>query len=77
MELEEDAKEMTTFSTPFGHYEFNVMPFGPIDAPPIFQRLMDCVLAGISPEQCLIYLDEIIVFSQTFQEHLQRLSNVL
>ena len=77
VELEEDAKKKTAFSTPFGHYEFNVMPFGLTNAPPTFQRLMDCVLAGISPEQCLIYLDDIIVFSQTFQEHLQRLSNVL
>ena len=77
VELEEDAKEKTTFSTSFGHYEFNVMPFGLTNAPPTFQRLMDCVLAGISPEQCLIYLDDIIVFSQTFQEHLQHLSNVL
>ena len=37
------------------------MPFGLTNAPPTFQRLMDCVLAGISPEQCLIYLDDIIV----------------
>ena len=77
VELEEENKEKTAFSTPFGHYEFNVMPFGLTNAPPTFQRLMDCVLAGLSPEQCLIYLDDIIVFSQTFQGHLQRLSNVL
>ena len=77
MELEEYAKEKTAFSTPFGHYEFNMMPFGLTKAPPTFQRLMDCVLAEISPEQCLIYRDDIIVFSQTFQEHLQHLSNVL
>ena len=61
VELEEDVKK-TAFSTPFGHYEFNVMPFGLTNAPPTFQRLMDCVLAGISPEQCLIYLDDINVF---------------
>ena len=53
------------------------MPLGLTNAPPTFQRLMNCVLAGISPKQCLIYLDDIIVFSQTFQENLQRLSNVL
>ena len=61
---------------PFGHYEFYVMPFGLTNAPPTFQRLMDCALAEISPEQCLINLDDIFVFSQTFQKHLQCSSNV-
>lgn len=75
VELEENAKK-TAFSTPFGHFEFDVMPFGLTNAPTTFQRFMDCVLAGLSPEQCLIYLDDIIL-SQTFRENLQRLSNVL
>ena len=63
---EECEKENTAFSTRSGYYEFNVMPFGLTNAPATFQRLMECVLAGLTGEQCLIYLDDIIVFSSTF-----------
>ena len=66
----------TAFSTTSGHYEFNVMPFGLTNAPATFQRLMECVLAGLRGKQCLIYLDDIIVFSGSFPEHLKRLGNV-
>lgn len=74
--MEEHDKEKTAFSTTSGHYEFNVMPFGLTNAPATFHRLMECVLAGLKGEQCLIYLDDIIVFSGTFQEHFKRLSNL-
>ena len=76
VEVEEQDKEKTAFSTPKGHFEFNVMPFGLTNAPATFQRLMECVLAALTDEQCLIYLDDIVVFSKTFQEHLRRLTNV-
>ena len=76
VELEEAAREKTAFSTPKGLFEFNVMPFGLTNAPATFQRLMECVLAGLSVEQCLIYLDDVIVFSHSFDEHLVRLENV-
>ena len=52
------------------------MPFGLTNAPVTFQRLMECVLAGHTGEQCLIYLDDIVVFSKTFEEHIARLTNV-
>ena len=74
--IEECDKEKTAFFTRRGHFEFNVMPFGLTNAPATFQHLMECVLAGLTGEQCLIYLDDIIVFSSTFDEHLQRLANV-
>ena len=74
--LEEDDKEKTAFSTLQGHFEFNVMPFGLTNAPATFQRLMECTLAGLTHEQCLIYLDDIIVFSSSFPTHLERLRNV-
>ena len=74
--LEESDKEKTAFSTLQGHYEFNVMPFGLTNAPATFQRFMECALAGLTNEQCLIYLDDIIVFSSSFVEHLQRLRNI-
>ena len=53
VELEEADKEKTAFSTAEGHFEFNVMPFGlPVtNAPSSFQRLMSCVLAGLTDEQ--------------------------
>ena len=76
VEVEEQDKEKTAFSTPKGHFEFNVMPFGLTNAPATFQRLMECVLAALTDEQCLIHLDDIVVFNKTFQEHLQRLTNV-
>lgn len=77
VELDESSKEKTAFSTSAGHYEFNVMPFGLTNAPATFQRLMECVLAGLSPAQCLIYLDDIIVYGTSFEDHLEHLENVL
>ena len=74
--VEEQDKEKTAFSTTEGHFKFIVMPFGLTNAPATFQRLMECVLAGLVGEQCLIYLDDIIVFSSTFKEHLLHLFGV-
>ena len=76
VELREPAKEKTAFSTPMGLFEFNVMPFGLTNAPATFQRLMECVLAGLSMEECLVYIDDVIVFSETFQDHLANLEKV-
>ena len=76
VEVEEQDKEKTAFSTPKGHFEFNVMPFGLTNAPSTFQCLMECVLAGLTQKQCLIYLDDIVVFSKSFEEHLGWLTNV-
>lgn len=59
------------------HFEFNVMPFGLTNAPVTLQRLMECVLPGLTYELCLIYLDDIIVFSSTFDKHLRCLRDVL
>jgi len=46
--VEESDKEKTAFSTMNGHFEFNVLPFGMTNAPATFQRLMECVLAGLT-----------------------------
>ena len=55
--MAENDKEKTAFSTPQGYFEFNVMLFGLTNASAIFQWLMECVMTGLSGEECLIYPD--------------------
>lgn len=75
--MHEDDKEKTAFATPDGLYEFNVMPFGLCNAPATFERMIDTVLRGLKWKTCLCYLDDIVIFSTTFDQHLQRLDEVL
>ena len=73
----ERDKEKTAFRTSSGQlYEFNQAPFGLCNAPATFSLLMDRVLSGLHWEMCLFYLDDIIVFSSTWEEHLARLRQV-
>ena len=73
----ERNKEKTAFRTCSGQlYEFNQVPFGLCNAPATFSRLMDRILSGLHWEICLFYLDDIIVFSSTWEEHLARLRQV-
>lgn len=62
--------EKTAFSTGLGHYEFLRMPFGLKNAPATFQRLMNSILADYIGKICLVYLDDIIIFSTSLQEHI-------
>ena len=73
----EDDKPKTAFCTPFGLFEFNRMPFGLCNAPSTFQRLMQRMFGGQQGQSLLLYLDDIIVFSSSVSEHLQRLEAVL
>lgn len=75
--MHEADKEKTAFATPDGLYEFNVMPFGLCNAPATFERMIDTVLRGLKWKTCLCYLDDIVIFSSTFAQHLQRLDEVL
>ncbi|UYV63377.1 K02A2.6-like [Cordylochernes scorpioides] len=77
VEVDERDREKTAFVTPDGLYEFMVMPFGLCNAPATFERMMDNVLMGLKWNICLCYLDDIVVYSDTFEEHLERLSKVL
>ena len=75
--IKEEHKNKTAFRTSSGQlYEFIRLPFGLCNAPATFSRLMDNVLSGLSWEICLYYLDDIIVFSRNWEEHLQRLRMV-
>ena len=77
VEMDHSDKEKTAFSTPFGLFQFNVMPFGLCNTPSTFQRLMEMVLAGLHWSTCLVYIDDIIIFSCNFNQHLERLEEVL
>ncbi|XP_064475510.1 uncharacterized protein LOC135389384 [Ornithodoros turicata] len=69
--------EKTAFATQDGLYEFLVMPFGLCNAPATFERMMDTVLRGLRWHICLCYLDDIIIYAPTPEDHLSRLSTVL
>ena len=74
--MEPHSAEKTAFVTRKGVWKFRVMPFGLTNAPAVFQRLMDVVLAGLAWEVCLIYLHDNVVFSDSFEKHVERLSLV-
>lgn len=74
--LATEDKEKTAFSTGTGLWQFTVMPFGLCNAPATFERLMEHVLRGLLWKQCVVYLDDIIVFSNSFEEHIERLQLV-
>ena len=77
VEMAEEDKEKTAFSVgPLGFYECHRMPFGLTNAPATFQRLMETCMGDLYLSQCLVYIDDVIVFSRTFEEHLQRLEGV-
>ncbi|GBN48124.1 Transposon Ty3-I Gag-Pol polyprotein, partial [Araneus ventricosus] len=77
IEVDEADREKTAFVTPEGLYEFKVMPFGLCNAPATFERMMDNLLRHLKWTMCLCYLDDIIVFSETFKDHISRLRTVL
>ena len=74
--IAEESKPKTAFITPFGLYQFHVMPFGLQGAPATFQRLMNRVLLGFE-DFSAAYLDDIIIFSETWNDHLHHLRQVL
>ena len=76
VKLAEEAREKTAFVTPDGHYEWLVMGMGLTNAPATFQRLMYKVLGGLLWTNSMAYLDDIVVFSATFEQHVADLSEV-
>jgi len=75
--MDEKDIEKTAFTTKQGHFEFLRMPFGLSGAPATFQRMMHSILRGLNWKTCLIYLDDVLIFSKTLSEHNERLCEVL
>ena len=68
-----ECREITAFCTPqpingYSHFQWKVMPFGLVNAPATFQRLMDNVLGGLM-DRCIVYLDDILIYSKSIDEH--------
>ena len=75
--MEEESKPLTAFTLgPLGFFKCERMPFGLTNAPATFQRLMESCLGDLHLNWCIIYLDDIIAFSETPQEHIRRLRGV-
>ena len=71
MEMKEEDKEKTAFSVGnLGFFECNRMAFGLTNAPATFQRLMERCMGELNLRECLIFLDDILIFSNTFEEHI-------
>ncbi len=66
----------TAFRTRYGHYEFMVVPMGLTNAPATFQAYINQALRGLVDDFCIVYLDDILVFSKTKEEHAEHLQSV-
>ncbi len=75
--MEESDKSKTAFSCPLGFCEFNRMPQGITNAPSTFQRLMEKCMGDLHLTEVLVFLDDLIIFSRTSEEHGERLLKVL
>jgi len=77
IEIEEEHKARTAFTVgPLGFYEYNRLPFGLTNSPATYQRVMEDILGDLHMKACLIYLDDVIIFSRTYEEHIDRLQQV-
>ena len=76
IEVDENDKPKTAFTSELGHYEYNRMPLGLTNAPATFQRLMNFVLQKHLYKIVVVYLDDIIIFSKTFAQHIKDIETI-
>ncbi len=75
--IREGDEWKTAFNTPRGHFEYRVLPFGLSNAPAVFQALVNDVLRDMLNQFIYVYLDDILIFSHSLQEHVQHVRRVL
>ena len=77
LNLREEDRHKTAFVCHEGCFEYLRMAFGLCNAPASFQRTMDMVLNGYRWKTCLVYLDDVIIFSKNFDDHLKHVQEIL
>ena len=77
IEVAPEDRHKTAFTCHAGNYQFRVLPYGLCNAPSCFSRAMDVMLHKLKYKTCLVYLDDIIVFGNSPEQHFERLREVL
>ena len=72
IQIDEKDRYKTTFTIPFGHYEWNVMPFGLKNAPSEFQNIMNTIFTPFT-NFSIFYIDDVLIFSKTIDDHWKHL----
>jgi hypothetical protein len=75
-ELKEEDREKTAFSTKNGHWAYKRLPFGLKTAPATFQRMINNVLCGLTGTRCFVFLDDIVIYARSIQEHDDKIREV-
>ncbi|KAF7567774.1 hypothetical protein PtrM4_143650 [Pyrenophora tritici-repentis] len=75
--IKEEHKHLSAFITPYGLYQYTVMPFGMCNSPGTFQAYINDVLHEYLDEFCMAYLDDVIIFSETLDQHEKHLVQVV
>jgi len=75
--MDSNSEEYTAFNTRYGQFQYKVMPFGLRNAPSTFQRMMNIILNGLIDKICVVYIDDILIFSKDKEEHLLHIKQVL
>lgn len=75
--MAKEDRSKTAFTTHAGTFQYKRMPFGLCNAPASYQRTLDILLMGIKWKSCLVYVDDVIIFSRNFNDHVQDVKEVL